>query len=293
MYKILGSDQKEYGPVSADVVRQWISDRRANAQTRVLAEGRTDWQPLSQFSEFSDALAVPVSPPALPNQPSSTGSATAVRSKTSGMAIASLVLGILGFCGITAIAGLILGIIAQSKIRKSNGQLTGSGLAIAGMCVSAFMLLFSIPVLAALFLPAFAKAKGRAQTINCVNNLKQLAIATILYADSNSDTLPPAATWCDAIQGNVGSPTVFRCPSAPKGQRCSYGFNQMLGGKNIKEVNPTTVLLFEIDGGWNVSGGSTSLISRSRHHPRYNVCSADGSVRQIPVSGLSELRWEP
>jgi uncharacterized membrane protein len=58
------------------------------------------------------------------------------------MAIASLVLGILGFlCGLSAIPGLILGIVALSQISQSRGQLTGRGLAIAGICVSAAVLL--------------------------------------------------------------------------------------------------------------------------------------------------------
>ncbi|MCX6927412.1 MAG: DUF4190 domain-containing protein [Verrucomicrobia bacterium] len=96
--------------------------------------------------------------------------------KTSGMAIASLVLGVVGFCGITALAGLVLGIISLVKINRSGGRLSGQGLAIAGICVSGFMLLFSIPVLAGMMLPALARAKQRPQTITCVNNLKQLGL---------------------------------------------------------------------------------------------------------------------
>ena len=63
MYKILGTDQKEYGPVSADVLRQWIADRRANAQTLIKPEGAADWKPLAEFPEFSTRLvtAMPLS----------------------------------------------------------------------------------------------------------------------------------------------------------------------------------------------------------------------------------------
>jgi uncharacterized membrane protein len=56
MYKIIGADQREYGPVSAEQVRQWISEGRVNAQTMVRAEGETDWKPLSAISEFADVL---------------------------------------------------------------------------------------------------------------------------------------------------------------------------------------------------------------------------------------------
>lgn len=57
MYKIIGADQKEYGPVTADQVREWIAQGRANGQTVAQAEGSNGWNPLSSFAEFADALA--------------------------------------------------------------------------------------------------------------------------------------------------------------------------------------------------------------------------------------------
>ena|SRR5688572_14437675 len=47
-----------------------------------------------------------------------------------------------------------------------------------------------IAVLASLLLPALAKAKGKAQAIACVNNLKQLSLATRLYQDDNNQRYP-------------------------------------------------------------------------------------------------------
>jgi len=72
MYKIIGADQKEYGPVTSDQIRQWIAENRVNAQTRVKAEGTQDWQPLSSIAEFAAALGVsPSAPPpvAAPSTP--------------------------------------------------------------------------------------------------------------------------------------------------------------------------------------------------------------------------------
>src|SRR5512136_128562 len=48
-----------------------------------------------------------------------------------------------------------------------------------------------IAILAALLLPALARAKGKAQQISCVNNLKQLALAVQLYVDDNNQWMPP------------------------------------------------------------------------------------------------------
>ena len=47
-----------------------------------------------------------------------------------------------------------------------------------------------IGVLAALLLPALSRVKAAAKRIDCVGNLKQLALATHLYADDNQDWLP-------------------------------------------------------------------------------------------------------
>ena len=57
MYKIIGADQKEYGPISADQIRQWIAEGRVNGQTVACAEGTQDWKPLQAFPEFGFTAA--------------------------------------------------------------------------------------------------------------------------------------------------------------------------------------------------------------------------------------------
>src|ERR1017187_7968277 len=297
MYRVHGADDKEYGPVSGEVLRQWITEGRANAQTRVKPEGAADWQTLASVPEFEALFAA--APGAAPPLAAPPGPI-----KTSGLAITSLVLGILGMCGITALVGLILGIVALVKINRSGGRLSGQGLAIAGICVSGFMLLVSIPFMAGLTLPALARARHRAQvfsqstpqqrmqTIQCVNNMKQLGLAVRVYALDHNDQLPSAATWCDAIQSDVGSPKVFQCPSEP-GRRCAYAFNAKLDGKKVSEIDPQTVVLFESDAGWNGTGGADSLKPHKHSTVRVNVALADGAVMQIQLSQLGTLRWEP
>ena len=88
-----------------------------------------------------------------------------------------------------------------------------------------------IAILAALLLPALAKAKTKAQGISCMNNLKQLQMCWFLYADDNNQVLAGAHDW---IQGNMLDPvestnvlllaagklweynksaTIYRCPA--------------------------------------------------------------------------------
>jgi hypothetical protein len=51
-YKLIGADQKEYGPVSAEQLRQWFTEGRVNAQTQIQPEGATDWKPLGSFPDL-------------------------------------------------------------------------------------------------------------------------------------------------------------------------------------------------------------------------------------------------
>jgi hypothetical protein len=72
MYRIIGADGREYGPVSAEQLRQWMAEGRVNQQTRVLMEGATEWKRAADFPELT-ASASP--PPLHPTpQPSTIGS---------------------------------------------------------------------------------------------------------------------------------------------------------------------------------------------------------------------------
>ena len=59
MYKIIGKDGQQYGPVTAEQVRGWIAENRANAQTQVQTDGAPDWKPLGSLPEFAADLKPP------------------------------------------------------------------------------------------------------------------------------------------------------------------------------------------------------------------------------------------
>jgi hypothetical protein len=60
-YFITGADQKEYGPVTAEQLRQWGAEGRINGQTLVREEGATEWKPLAGYPELAQVL--PIAPP--------------------------------------------------------------------------------------------------------------------------------------------------------------------------------------------------------------------------------------
>jgi len=196
-YTIIGGDRKQYPFVTDDNIRSWIAEGRLNEQSLIKAEGAAEFRPLAEFPEFAEAFAARA---ALAGAPAALSAETAAPSKTSGMAVTSLVLGILGLftCGITALIGLVLGIVALVKVKNSRGALGGGGLALAGIIVSA-VFIFMIPIFAAMLLPALSAAKQRAQTINCLNNVKQVSLAVRVYSEANLDRFPAATNWCDAV----------------------------------------------------------------------------------------------
>src|SRR6267142_2106737 len=100
MYRIIGADGKEYGPISVDQLKQWIAEGRANAQTRVMLEGTTDWKTLAEFPELAALLTAPtpgIAPGAVPSAFPAPNAGDPIQ-MINGPATGLLVVAILGFC---------------------------------------------------------------------------------------------------------------------------------------------------------------------------------------------------
>ena len=114
MYKIIGANQVEYGPITAEQVRQWIAEGRINAQTLAQGEGETGWKPISSYPEFAGNFPAAPTPtpmpgPGAPHMGSDAGRATA-KGQMAGPAIALMVVGILGvLLGLANLVGAITG----------------------------------------------------------------------------------------------------------------------------------------------------------------------------------------
>lgn len=159
MYKIIGADGREYGPVSADTLRQWISEGRANAETRVLLENATEWKKLGEVAEFYPPVSPPSPKPISPG-PAAPGPIAPLPSapRTSPLAVTGLVLGIIsitfGLCcyGFPFnVAGAICSAIALSRIRQNPQRESGEGIAIAGLVLSLLSIVFGALMLAFYF----------------------------------------------------------------------------------------------------------------------------------------------
>jgi hypothetical protein len=65
-YTIIGGDGKQYGPITGDDLRKWISEGRLNEQSLAKEESDTQFRALSAFPEFADAFAPSAAAPGAP-----------------------------------------------------------------------------------------------------------------------------------------------------------------------------------------------------------------------------------
>jgi hypothetical protein len=150
MYRMIGADGREYGPVTADQLREWIAEGRVDAQTKALVEGTAQWKPLVEYLEFAPLLARMA-----PTQPTPGPISITPTPRTNSMAKAGLVMGILSMtCGMCcchglpfSVLGIVFSLVALGQIKNDPLTQQGQPLAIAGLVLS----LLSI-VLAALML---------------------------------------------------------------------------------------------------------------------------------------------
>ncbi|MGC8743279.1 MAG: type II secretion system protein [Verrucomicrobiia bacterium] len=181
-----------------------------------------------------------------------------------------------------------------------------------------------IAILAGLLLPALAKAKAKAQRINCVNNLKQVGLAFRMFANDNSGKFPWKISVNEggsqdaanqqtfrhflAVSNELNTPKVLACPSDSKksiapdwaqfnNNYCSYfvGYeadetlpqSMLSGDRNIKGVANN-----QNCGAWQgAQAGSITVNSEwdeTMHVNAGNICLGDGSVQQMNTQGLKK-----
>ena len=138
------------------------------------------------------AEAVPLAPSMLgqtgPQPPSPTSQAApqppaAPPPETSGMAVGSLICGILFVFFPAAITAVVLGHISRSEIRRSAGRLKGDGMALAGLILG-YVGISVIPILiiAAIAIPNLLRSRMAANEASAVSSLRTINVACVQYA---------------------------------------------------------------------------------------------------------------
>jgi prepilin-type processing-associated H-X9-DG protein len=205
-------------------------------------------------------------------------------SHRSGLAIASLVLGIASFVlclsVITGIPALVCGIVALVRIQRSGGQVRGMGLAIAGTVLGGISLLI-LPIMLGLLLPAFAAARAETRLVKCRNNLMQIGIAVQSYAMSNGERLPydargPLQSLALLYPSYVTTPQVFLCPEDDEDQAAAFPADCPLAGQKCSYVYSWHLDASKLSPSHAVMADRPTTHGEQRQ--RFNVLYFDGHV---------------
>ncbi len=174
---------QQTGPFSPEEIQAGLSTGKYQLHNLVWAEGMAGWLPLSQAPHL-----VAGTPPTVEN---------------SGMALASMILGISGFiCGVTAIPAVICGHIALSRIKQSQGRIEGRGFAIAGLLtgyIGCFILL--IAFLVGLSAPMIIRQRKKADQTEANHNARSFSYALMEF-ESEYGSFPNASTAPLVSQAN-------------------------------------------------------------------------------------------
>lgn len=148
-------------------------------------EGMADWKPLSELFSVPESGAPP-----LPVRPAPAAHSKPIEvRKTSGLAIASLVCGVLSIftCLLTGVPSIILGHVALSKGKASGGAIKGMGMAIAGLIMGYLSLVGFIFVMFTVGVPAYKRGVDRSKTMMDVAKIMK---ACNVYASNHDGRYP-------------------------------------------------------------------------------------------------------
>jgi prepilin-type processing-associated H-X9-DG protein len=203
--------------------------------------------------------------------------------KTPGIAIASLVCGILSWvCAgpLAAIPAVITGHMALGRIKRSAGALGGRGLAIAGLILGYASIVVMTVLLVLIFTLVVPAIKEEASKTACMANLKMIGMACQMYAADHDGAFPERLSQLYEA-GLVSSLDVFVCPStgakigSPQeiDSKTSYEYRgASLDPRTLREPTPQVILACDKDG--NHRGGK-------------NILYADGHVESEGMGGGS------
>jgi len=169
--------------------------------------------------------------------------------------------------------------LAAGKIRWTFGLLIGAAVFLLAIAIAPFLLGF------------FAKGSPKAA---CQSNLKQEALAVLMYQADSDDYLPNASTWADQTSPYSRSKEIYTCPIAkPSAGEYGHAFLRSLSrrkGSEIPKPDLQPAIFDSTDMSWNANG-SLDLLPVQGRHPGHTNCIAmlDSHVRVVDHRQLSDL----
>jgi prepilin-type processing-associated H-X9-DG protein len=210
---------------------------------------------------------------------------TGVKQPGSGMAVASMVMGISSVicCGFfLGIPAIIFSSISLHKIGKGIHSNAGKGYAIAGLVtgIVGTLNIAMIAILAGMMLPALSQTREKARRISCASDLKQIGLAIRMYSMDNKEQFPDknGARGLEMLRSGkyLENVKIYTCPSS---------HSKVNDGKPLTEENVDYVYV----GGYNESSSPDTPIAydKPKNHIKYgNILFADGHVQ-----GYAGANW--
>ncbi len=167
-----------------------------------------------------------------------------------------------------------------------------------------------IAILAAILFPVFARAREKARQSSCLSNLKQIGLASMMYAQDYDEKLspydPPNGTqylpytlWTPYIK-NI---QVWQCPSDSGGRLTSYGYN-CWSTYRCPDIIPLgqivypaqTIVMIDTDSNDGRAYCATAYqegIARQRHNGGCNATYCDGHAKWISAQDAQVTGTNP
>lgn len=192
-------------------------------------------------------------------------------------------------------AAFVLGIIACFAIVRHK-HLKGYAYAIIAIIVGGAFVLLMAQTQFTIRMRAYYEKTNTSRY-----NLRKLGKAMHEYAQDHDGYLPVANQWCDLLLEYDKSLTRDDFKH-PKREGTSIAFNKYLDVLRLADIPGNVVLLFEAEGGWNLTGGAELLSIEHFDGGYVNVLLLnkeiktywinEGGVRQYG-SVFTPLRWKP
>lgn len=168
---------------------------------------------------------------------------------TSGLAIVSLLCGILFFVFPSAVAAIIFGHISRSDIRRSGGRKSGAGMALAGLILGyiGVAIIPFILIIAAIAIPNLLRAKIVANEQAAISSLRTLNVAALTYSTTYGkyparlSNLGPSATGATPSEDAAGLVDSVLARGVKTGYVFHFRLSQTPGPDETNGINAYTI----------------------------------------------------
>lgn len=182
----------------------------------------------------------------------------------------------------------VLGLVSRTIIFFNKGKLKGLAYSITAIVLGAPFILFIASGIYVNWGRARAEKPGKARI---------LGFAIIRYAEEeNGGYLPDAEKWCDTVlkYSKTVNESAFSYRSSEPGVY-NYAFNKNLSGLKVDTIPKNTVLIFESEGGWNLSGTEELLFKapKKRQYVHTYCGSSDICPVHVQDESYKSVHWKP